>query len=99
MRMICTSTPRVLENPAWGNLPVQYYAAICILHNAMRCGEHLFESILAAIRNDYEGGTRSDVDKFLNPCLAKMGIRRIAVNRETGSACGSIISVSITVCV
>lgn len=84
VRMVCLSTPRILENPAWGNLPVQDYAAICILHNAMRCGEHLFESILASLRNDYEAGTQAAVDKHLNTCLAKMGIRRIAVNRETG---------------
>ena len=80
VRMPCTAPPRVLAEPLWGDLPVVQHSALCILHDAMRCGEHLFEAILEPILGLYEGGTKTAIDEHLNRCLAKMKLRRIATD-------------------
>ena len=86
VRVLCTATSRTLDHPAWKELPVEKYCAICILHDAMRTGEKLFECILAPLLDLYRGGQRAAVDKYLNPCLVRMKIRRIALNREAAGS-------------
>ena len=83
MRVLCTATSRAPDKACWGDLPVHLYAAICILHDAMRTGEKLFESILAPLLDLYSGGQTAVVDQYLNRVLGRMSIRRIAKNRES----------------
>ena len=84
VRMLCTASPRILAAPAWEELPVDQYAALCILHDVMRCGEHLWTLWLAALLSLYESGKSALIDRLLNRVLSRMKLRRIAKNKDTG---------------
>jgi hypothetical protein len=73
---------RPLPDSAWGNLPAITRAALCILHAAMRTGEHLLKRLWAGLLDAYPTNNkmRKAVDKHLNPILGQLGMRKIATD-------------------
>ena len=73
---------RVLQDPAWGDLSVVSKAGMCILHGAMRCGEHLFELLLQSLISRFanESRVQTVVNGHLNATLGRLRIRKLAAD-------------------
>jgi hypothetical protein len=75
---------RALPDASWDDLDVIVRSALCILHAAMRTGEHLITHLTKALRDAYptDGAVKGAVDAHLNAAFAQLGVRKIATNKD-----------------